>query len=80
MRSAPSSRITVVRVAGDRELSDQEVLDCLKAQVPVLNRDATLEISVKATEEQVDKAMRLIMQRIVGRREVEQIKKISGIR
>ena len=70
------ARFTVLRVAGDEELSDQEVFDSLKFQMRhVGTGGGTLKISVKATEEQVDKAMRELMLRHVGRFETERIQR-----
>ncbi len=75
------ARYEVERIAGDKELSDGEVLDLLKFQMRHVGmRGGTLKISVKATEEQVDKAMRQLMLSHVGRLEIEQIKKITGTR
>lgn len=72
------ARISVIRVAGDKEMTDQQVLNTLQNQL--LRGNLELEISVKATEAQVDKAMQKLMSHVVGRREIEQIKKMSGVR
>jgi len=70
------ARFTVVCVAGDRELSDQEVLEILERQM-IAKRGVVggcqLEISVKATEAQVDKSMNVLMQR-VGEQEIARIR------
>lgn len=59
------AHFTVVKVAGDRELSDQEVFDAIEKQMTSL-AGGRLEISVKATEEQIDKAMNILMMRVAG--------------
>jgi hypothetical protein len=70
-----SARFTVTRIAGDRELSDQEVLDILRRQMRYnYTRGCEMEISVKATEAQVDKAMQVLMAR-VGKHEIQRIHK-----
>lgn len=70
-----SARFTVVRIAGEQELTDQEVLSILERQM--VSRGVvggcTLQISVKATEAQVDKAMEVLMLR-VGKFEIARIK------
>jgi hypothetical protein len=70
------ARIAITRIAGDQELSDQEVFDILSRQM-VVKRGVVggcqLEISVKATEAQVDKAMSVLMQR-VGDQEIARIR------
>ena len=70
-----SARFTVVRIAGEKELSDQEVFNILKAQMGMRGviGGCRLEISVKATEQQVDKAMEVLMQDI-GKQEIARIK------
>jgi hypothetical protein len=69
------AQITVIRVAGEKELSDDEVFQSLERQMRA--RDVVggclLEISVKATEQQVDKAMRVLMER-VGEQETARIR------
>ncbi len=60
------ARFAVVRIAGDRQLSDQEVFDILDRQMTAgsgVIGGCRLEISVKASEEQIDKAMNVLMQR-----------------
>ena len=57
-----SARFAVTKIAGDKELTDEEVFETLKRQMRMT--DCTLEISVRATEEQIDKAMRVLMMRV----------------
>jgi len=69
------ARITVVRIAGNRELSDEEVFQILERQMSARGvvGNCRLEISVKATERQVDKAMSVLMQE-VGKQEIARIR------
>lgn len=64
-----SARFTVLKIAGDKELTDEEVFVILKAQMHRQLNGGTLQISYKAREEQIDKAMRTLMLG-VGRREI----------
>jgi len=64
-----SARFAVTKVAGDKELTDEEVFVILKAQMHRQLKGGTLFISVKATEQQIDKAMLTLMMG-VGRREI----------
>jgi hypothetical protein len=75
-----SARFIVERIAGDRELNDQEVFDLLMFQMRRVGmKGGTLKISVKATEAQVDKAMRELMLTHVGRYETERIQRSMPI-
>ena len=56
-----SPRFTVLRIAGDKDLTDNEVFLILKSQMRRNLNGGTLQISVKAKEEQVDKAMQALM-------------------
>lgn len=70
-----AARFTVVRVAGDRALTDQEVFDLLELQMRRSRYgECEMSISVKATEDQVDKAMRVLMMR-VAQKEIRQIRR-----
>jgi anaerobic ribonucleoside-triphosphate reductase len=70
------ARITVVRIAGEKELSDQEVFEILNRQMRMTS--CSLEISVKATEEQVDKAMQVLMMRL-SKHEISHMRKSQHI-
>ena len=70
-----SARFTITRIAGDKELTDEEVFDILRRQMRYnYMRGCEMEISVKATEAQVDKAMNVLMMR-VAKHETGRIKK-----
>lgn len=68
------AHFTVVRVAGDRELTDDEVLEILERQMTSLD-GCEMEISVKATEDQVDKAMRVLMLGKVAEHETKRMRR-----
>lgn len=62
------AQITVVRVAGEEPLTDEQVFQILERQMRM--RSCRLEISVKASEEQIDKAMLILMKRL-GEHEIK---------